>query len=187
LPDRDHLPGVAARARHQRGADPLRRSGGGGVEDVPARRPRGALDRLVAQARPSARAPVSRRLAPVAVAALAAAYFASFLTYGINLEDEGLILYQIARTAHGEVPSFDIPYPSWYAGLAFLAVETAFDRYLVRGGGAWLVVAGFLAGLAFTMKPNAGVLAVLACGLGLALVAAGEGDPDRGSARLLLV
>lgn len=187
----------------------------------------------------------------VAVLVVAAAYFLAFVPYGFYLEDEGTMLYQIARTHAGQIPyidfhtgytpglfyvnawlfdafgvnvialriglalvnalaaallfalarhvaptawalvatlvyvaflpffggefaSFNIPYPSWYVTLLWLASTLFLLRYRETGRWLHLLLAGVAAGGCFCFKPNGGAFALAAAGLGILVLRSGE-------------
>ncbi|MDG2307460.1 MAG: glycosyltransferase family 39 protein [Candidatus Binatia bacterium] len=176
-------------------------------------------------------------LATVLLGVFSAGLYLSFVRYGVNLDDEGTILYQILRTYRGQLPyidfhtgytpamfylnaglmevfgvsvmplrlflvgvntaavllifrlalrvappaesafaaltyalflpffagqfaSFNIPYPAWYGVTAWLLTQLASVKAVETNKRAWLATAGALAGLAFSFKPNTGVLAL---------------------------
>lgn len=176
-------------------------------------------------------------VATVLLGVFAAGLYLTFVRYGVNLDDEGTILYQILRTYRGELPyidfhtgytpamfylnaalmdwfgvsvmplrlflvvvntaavmlvfrlalrvapaaesacaaltyalflpffagqfaSFNIPYPAWYGVTAWLLTELASVKSVETGKRSWLFAAGALAGLAFSFKPNTGVMAL---------------------------
>ena len=83
------------------------------------------------------------RFAPVAESACAALTYAVFLPFFA-----------------GQFASFNIPYPAWYAVTAWLATELAVMRATETKRRGWILAAGALAGVAFSFKPNTGVLAL---------------------------
>ena len=95
------------------------------------------------------------RLAPVAEAALAALTYAIFMPF-----------------FQGQFASFNIPYPAWYAIAAWLAAQLASVKAVESGSRSWLVAAGALAGVAFSFKPNTGILALGAAVLAQLLASA---------------
>lgn len=95
------------------------------------------------------------RVAPVAESALAAATYAVFMPF-----------------FPGQFASFNIPYPAWYAIAAWLATQLASVKAVETQRRGWLVAAGAMAGVAFSFKPNTGVLALGAAVLAQMLASA---------------
>jgi hypothetical protein len=83
------------------------------------------------------------RFAPALEAAVAALVYAIYLPFFA-----------------GQFASFNIPYPAWYGVCAWLATELASFKAIEKRSRGWLATAGVLAGVAFSFKPNTGLLAL---------------------------
>ena len=103
---------------------------------------------------------LARRLAPVAESLCAALVYALFMPFFA-----------------GQFASFNIPYPAWYAVAAWLAAQIASVRAVETGRRGWLVAAGAAAGVAFSFKPNTGVLGLGAVMLSQLLVSPPAAGP----------
>lgn len=95
------------------------------------------------------------RVAPLAESTLAALTYAIFMPF-----------------FQGQFASFNIPYPAWYAVAAWMATQLASVKAVETGRRGWLVAAGGLAGIAFSFKPNTGILALGAAVLAQLLASA---------------
>ena len=79
----------------------------------------------------------------------------------------------------GEFAAFNVPYPAWFATLAWLGVTLALVDWSERGGLGRLATAGVHAALAFAIKPNAGAFALAACTWSIVCIARADRGVDR--------
>ncbi len=79
----------------------------------------------------------------------------------------------------GDFAAFNVPYPAWFATLAWCGLALALARWARTGRAGALVVAGAFASAAFAVKPNAGAYAVAASVWIVALSARHDSRWDR--------
>ncbi len=65
----------------------------------------------------------------------------------------------------GEFCAFNIPYPAWYNVTLWLGSLMALVAYARSSRRVFLIIAGLLAGISFSMKPNTGLFNVAALGV----------------------
>ncbi|MFI4982870.1 MAG: glycosyltransferase family 39 protein, partial [Nevskiales bacterium] len=81
--------------------------------------------------------------------------------------------------------SFNVPYPSWYAVLFWLLGVHLLLRCLCAPRKGDLLVAGLLAGLSFSFKPNSGLFQLAATALCVVCACGARPAPERGASRWL--
>jgi len=82
---------------------------------------------------------------------------------------------------------FNLPYPAWYAGLAGVGMAAVLGGGRGRTGVAPALAAGVIAGLAFAMKPNSGLLLVGGAAAGIVLDGGARRAGWAGAAVLVLL
>ncbi len=83
----------------------------------------------------------------------------------------------------GEFASFNVPYPAWFATLAWLVTAEVLTRWVRTRSVAWLFAAGLTAAGAFSMKLNAGAFSIAAATFVVTMTASTRSRLDNASAR----
>ncbi len=86
--------------------------------------------------------------------------------------------------AIGDFASFNVPYPAWFATLAWVVVAMAMLLWARSGATGALLVTGLASALAFSVKPNAGAYSLAASAWIVSSLAPRNGGLDRTAAAM---
>lgn len=86
--------------------------------------------------------------------------------------------------AIGDFASFNVPYPAWFATLAWMVVAMGMLFWARSGATGALLVTGLASALAFSVKPNAGAYSLAASAWVVSSLAPRSGTLDRSAAAM---